>query len=104
MKRILFAVAMLSILLEGCSGESPTSQQPLTGSPTAVGVSVGVRTEATIGPAGGELFSADSLVKLDVPAGALGNQTTISIEPLTNYAPGGMGRAYRLLPSGLEFS
>jgi hypothetical protein len=44
------------------------------------------------------------MLTLDVPAGALTAETTISVEPLTNTAPGGIGLGYRLLPERLTFS
>jgi hypothetical protein len=106
MKRILSLVLMLalSILFITCSDDAPTSQTPTTGTPTTVGVSAGAKSEGTIGSAGGTLLSSDGVLKLVVPAGALASETSISIEPITNTAPGGIGKGYRLLPAGLAFA
>jgi hypothetical protein len=106
MKRVLSPVLLFPLLLLfiACSDDAPTSQTPTTGTPTAVGIAAGTRTEGTIGAAGGTLYSSDSLLMLIVPSGALSLETSISIEPITNTAPGGTGRAYRLLPGGLTFA
>ena len=55
-----------------------------------------------IGPGGGTISAADSKLDITVPAGAVTANTTFSIQPITNFCPGGM-RAYRLLPEGLSF-
>jgi hypothetical protein len=57
-----------------------------------------------IGPAGGTVRSADGIVTLEVPAGALGAVTPVEIQPIANTAPGGLGNAFRLLPAGTTFS
>jgi hypothetical protein len=59
---------------------------------------------ATIGPAGGALASGDGKATLSIPAGALVADTTISIQPVTNTAPGGQGLSYRFAPSVVVFS
>jgi hypothetical protein len=106
MKRILFLVLLfsLSLIFITCSDDAPTSQTPTTGAATAVGISAGTKSETTIGAAGGTVRSSDSLLMLIIPPGALSLETAISIEPITNTAPGGIGRSYRLLPSGLTFA
>lgn len=108
MNKLLFATFTFAValMLGGCpdTSVSPPTPPPTSGRPTAIGVSVGALTQSRIGAAGGRVVSSDNIVTLDIPAGALSAETTISIEPLTNTAPGGIGRAYRLLPSGLTFA
>jgi hypothetical protein len=41
---------------------------------------------------------------LTIPAGALGTDLAISIQLITNQAPGGIGLAYDLLPNGTKFT
>ena len=68
------------------------------GSPT------GSMVTENIGPAGGQLQSADGLLTLTIPAGALNANTSIGIQPITNTAPQGIGTGYRLTPEGTTFS
>lgn len=58
---------------------------------------------ATIGASGGTLVADFGRVTLVVPAGALAADTSITIAPITNTAPAGLGHAYRLSPDGLTF-
>ena len=51
----------------------------------------------SIGPAGGEVASADGLFRLIFPAGALASETTIRIQP-TLEAPISIGTAYTVSP------
>jgi hypothetical protein len=76
-------------------------QQP---APTAVGTPVGAPISGVIGAGGGILYSPDSVLKLTIPAGALSSNTNISIQPVTNQLPGGIGLGYDLLPNGTKFS
>jgi len=72
--------------------------------PTAVGTLVGSPSTKVIGTAGGVLYSPDSVLKLTIPAGALSSRTNISIQPVTNQLPGGLGLSYDLLPNGAKFN
>src|SRR5258706_4999451 len=81
----------------GGGGGAPASKSPF-------GTATGPAVEATIGPAGGALGSGDGKVTVSIPAGALAADTTISIQPFTNTAPGGRGLSYRFAPSGVVFS
>ncbi|MBI5509062.1 MAG: hypothetical protein HY903_09935 [Deltaproteobacteria bacterium] len=72
--------------------------------PPAVGRPIGEATTTEITPAGGVLTLADGSLAIDVPAGALGVTTELSIQPIGNYAPGAVGAAYRLGPEGLTFA
>ena len=73
-------------------------------SATAVGVATGSAVTATIGAAGGSLRSADGKLTLTVPAGALAANTTIGMQPISNFAHGRIGGAYRLTPDGQTFA
>ena len=71
---------------------------------TDIGTPTGVLSDTTIGPTGGTLRSADGRLTLTIPADALSSATTISIQPVTNNAPLGLGFGYRLLPEGTTFA
>ena len=73
-------------------------------SATAVGIVTGSAVTATIGAAGGSLRSADGKLTLTVPAGALAANTTIGMQPISNFAHGRIGDAYRLTPDGQTFA
>lgn len=59
---------------------------------------------ASLNSAGGTLVSADGKLQITVPEGALNALTTISIQPISNGAPGHAGVGYRLLPEGTTFA
>jgi hypothetical protein len=77
----------------------PAAEAP---TPTARGTAVGAPVSAVIGPAGGELTSAEGSLTVQVPAGAFVADQTVSIQAITNEAHGGQGRAFRILPEGIE--
>jgi hypothetical protein len=70
---------------------------------TSIGTPDGTLTRKEIGPAGGAIVSDDGRVELIFPAHALTANTTISIQPTTNPAPNGSGKAYQFEPSGTQF-
>lgn len=97
----LVAMALL-LLLAACGRQQP---DPDGGpQPSPVGTPLAAPVDATIGPEGGVLTSADGRLSLTVPAGALAEDTTLSIQELSNTAPHGYGSAYRLGPDGLRFA
>jgi hypothetical protein len=71
---------------------------------TPIGMPTGNAVSKIIGPAGGTLVSADSVVELKIPAGALSSDVNVTIQPVTNEAPGGIGLSYDFLPNGTIFS
>lgn len=78
---------------------------PTRGDVTPVATPIGEVVTATIGPAGGHIESADQRLRVEIPAGALTNNQTISVQALDkNHCPGGTGTAFRLLPHGLTFA
>jgi hypothetical protein len=70
---------------------------------TAVGTPIGSPVTKTIGAAGGTIISADGRAELNIPAGALSSDLPISIQPITNECPNGVGVAYDFLPNGTKF-
>src|SRR5882724_2188023 len=70
---------------------------------TAVGTPIGSPVTKTIGTAGGTIISADGRAELNIPAGALSSDLAISIQPITNECPNGIGIAYDFLPNGTKF-
>ncbi|WP_266364778.1 hypothetical protein [Tellurirhabdus rosea] len=83
---------------------SPASGTTASGAVTPVGTPVGTLLTAVIGPAGSSIESEDKRIRVDIPAGALTSNQTISVQPLDqNHCPGGTGQAFRLLPHGLTF-
>jgi hypothetical protein len=71
---------------------------------TPVGKPSGEAVTVKMGKEGGTIASGDGRVELIIPEGALSSKTTISIQPITNYASGGVGLAYELEPSGTTFN
>jgi hypothetical protein len=65
--------------------------------------SVGVGSGA-IGAPGGRLVSADGLVTLDVPRGALPAPVTIAINPVATPPAGATGTVYDITPAGVRFA
>ena len=70
-----------------CLPKAPTA--------TAVGVAAGAAASATIGQPAARWPRADGKLTLTFPAGALAAATTIGIQPITNFAHGKVGAAYR---------
>ncbi len=79
--------------------EDTTAKPVITG----FGKDDGVKTELKIGAAGGSISSSDGVVTLIFPEDALSKKTNISIQPVTNLAPNGNGKAYRMEPSDIIF-
>ncbi|MPR36842.1 hypothetical protein [Salmonirosea aquatica] len=111
----LFLCSALAVLCLACDPDkgsvAPTSDDnsgppsaPATGAVTPVGTPEGTPLTATIGPAGGSIQSADQRIRISIPAGALTETKTISVQPLTNQCPSGTGQAFRLTPHGLTFA
>jgi len=100
------ALAICIAFSSGCNkddlGTNPTdSKEPLV---TLVGTPTGSAVTATIGTNGGTITSADGMLQLTVPAGAVSTATEFSIQPVSNQCPGGFGMTYRLFPEGITFA
>src|SRR6185503_4006610 len=70
---------------------------------TPVGIPFGNISSEKIDNKGGAIKSADGRLELYFPAGALKNETTISIQSCSNTMLSGVGTAYKLEPSGTVF-
>ncbi len=91
-------------LLTSCGhkGASGATNPPAS---TAAGTPIGIPSTASIGPLGGSLSGPDGTrISVTIPADALSSPIDVSIQPITNNAPGGLGNAYRLQPDGQTFS
>ncbi len=107
MKKInLFYLLIFSfLLLCDCNKEEEDiNKQNTKALVTEVGTPIGTESFVSIGASGGTLTSADGLLSVTIPAGALAAETKISILPLSNEAPLGLGSGYRLQPEGTKFS
>ncbi|MFT3700878.1 MAG: hypothetical protein QM802_00790 [Agriterribacter sp.] len=106
MKKVLLLMFLI-VLFEGCKKNNAVGEDTNTGGDTAVstekGTPVGNLVSAQIDQSGGSITSADGLVEIVFPAGALKNATSISIQPVTNFCPDSLLTAYRFLPEGLTF-
>jgi hypothetical protein len=69
-------------------------------------VPAGTFVSKAIGPAGGELVSADGKLKIKVPSGAVNADVQFGIQPVTNtlFEGNTTRMTYRLLPEGTPFS
>jgi hypothetical protein len=107
MTRRISLSLLLALALAAC-GQRPTpdpNPQPSPApQPTEVGQPIGEPVRTTIGPAGGTLASADGALTLTVPAGALAGEETVALQEISNFAPGRVGRAFRLSPEGVAFA
>lgn len=105
--RYIFAFFLAISLLQSCK-KDPVEVAPgkgtITPVPTPIGQPLGAAVTKQIGSAGGSLSSADGRVTLTIPAGALSANTTISIQPIENTAPNGIGQSYDFLPNGQQFA
>jgi hypothetical protein len=70
---------------------------------TPVGTPVGSPVSQSIDANGGTIVSADGVLHIIIPAGALSSATTISIQPVTNEFPDGVYNGYSLTPDGQKF-
>jgi hypothetical protein len=115
------AVLLLAAVPFGCQKPADPVPDPTTPGQTDPGSTPGPSKEGlvcpvgavlpeagvvsqTIGPAGGELQSADGRLKLVFPAGALATAQTVSVQAIANTSPSGVGVGYRLLPDGATFA
>jgi hypothetical protein len=106
MKSPLKIFIIVSMALSCREESTDRVDNPLPADPayTEVGITVGSIVTKNIGAEGGTLSSDDSRFEIEIPAGALSNSTPISIQAITNEAPGGVGLAYRFLPEGTKFN
>ncbi|WP_353720732.1 hypothetical protein [Dyadobacter sp. 676] len=102
--RVMLTGCLLLAGVGGCNEHGDAVNPDGNGGITGVGIPNGTAVASTIGAAGGTISSADNLVTLTIPAGALSKDTEISIQSITNEAPNGLGQAYRFSPDGTTFA
>lgn len=102
------ATTFLLLFLFGASAsckknaaEAPVVNNDTTTRPT--GLPAGDNYTELVGANGGLVISEDGLIEIDIPAGALNQETEIGIQPLKNTAITGIGNSYRLTPHGSVF-
>jgi hypothetical protein len=109
MKTVAFALMLVTVLIgaSGCKRKKTETSASLfkpTYTRAAKGTTTGAATSRVIDSSGGKVTSTDGRIDLTVPAGAFTTATEVSVQPITNTAPNGVGVAYRLLPEGTTFS
>ena len=102
-KIFIVGIGLFSLTISCKKNDSaaPQSNNPII---TEKGTPSGEIASASIGTSGGSVQSADGNLTLTVPAGALSSNVALSIQPITNNAPLGLGFGYRLLPEGTTFA
>lgn len=100
MKKVL--IPFLFIFSTYVSAQKDTLGIQLSDS-TAIGTPDGKLVSKQIGATGGMIVSEDGRVELIFPEGALTANTAISIQPIINLAPNGVGKSYWFEPSGIQF-
>jgi hypothetical protein len=63
----------------------------------------GIYVQKNIGREGGTVQSPGGEIKIQIPSGALNNTQSISIQEISNTAPLGAGKSFRLSPEGTTF-
>jgi hypothetical protein len=128
LRQLSVALAIAAIAMTGCGGggwsgtalapaggapapppfqvptQQPTTPPAATATVTPLGTPEGFPVVETVGPAGGTVSCAAGRPELVIPAGVLAAPTDITIQPITNTMPNGIGQAYRLGPEGLTFA
>ncbi len=103
MKKMFVAFLLLCSLQSNAQKDTSSTQFAEPSDSTAIGAPDGKFISKEIGITGGTIISDDGRVELIFPAGALTMTTTISIQPTSNMAPNGVGKAYQFEPSGIQF-
>lgn len=100
-----FASSCIKTSLTGnnLTGNNSSGDSDTSAGITAIGTPTGIPVTKTIGAAGGTIVSADGRAELNIPAGALSSDLAISIQPITNECPNGIGVGYDFLPNGTKF-
>jgi hypothetical protein len=101
---LLLIISCKKSLLSNLIPPPPPGGGTDTAEITAVGTPNGAPVTKTIGTSGGLVLSADGKFTVTIPAGALNKNLDITIQPITNEAPGGIAGGYELMPSGTVFN
>lgn len=100
----LLLISVLLFVGFGCNLFSGSNSGEIVLEATSVGTPIGDKVSKEIGPAGGSLKSADGRLTLTVPNGAVKQNTSFSIQPITNTVDTGIGAGYQLEPGDAAFS
>lgn len=100
--RILVLAGLVAVLA-GCGPTSNGSASTHRPQPSPKGVLLQQSAALLVGAEGGTLTSPDGRLLVTVPAGALATPAELSVNEITNTAPGGIGNSYRLGPEGTLF-
>lgn len=93
------------MLFSSCEKDSQVDDIiEMHGQVTPVGDVQETGTTTIIGVSGGTIQSADGHLHLTIPAGAVTENTSFSVQHISNTNIAGVGEAYRLLPHGTHFS
>lgn len=106
---IATGVAKGAVTISAAAGTITTSASltvadSVAATPTPVGTPTGPIVSAVIGSGGGSVASDDGILAVDIPVGALASNVTITLQPVSNTAPGGFSSSYRLGPEGQTFA
>ena len=103
---LVFEILFCSI--SACTNHTtidPTSpENAQKGDVTGLGQPTGTAITKLLGPVGGTLSTDDGKIQLVIPAGALTEAVNISLQPITNETPNGLGIAYRILPADVKLA
>src|SRR6476620_11581779 len=81
----------LAAAVWGCGGSAQPQQKPRS-------------ITMLVGMAGAVISTPDGSLTLEIPAGALGDDTIIAVTPTGSPAAGALGTVYEIGPSGHQFS
>lgn len=100
----IFHSCTKTVANESIAQQATTQAAVTAGKVTPVGTPTGTPDLRVIGVNGGTFTTADKRVTIKIPQGALSKKDTITIQPISNYTPGGIGSAYRITPHGVNFA
>jgi len=95
---------LMAFVIVSCDTDDVAPAQDVEAIITDMGTPTGDLSSASIGASGGTVYSADGKLSVIIPANALSSNTTVSIQPITNEGPLGLGLGYRLQPEGMTFT
>ncbi|HXU04737.1 MAG TPA: hypothetical protein VN903_27430 [Polyangia bacterium] len=84
----------MTLTAAACGGGGSSKQPPGGGMPTM----------KLVGPSGGAVSSSDGNLAVNIPAGALPADVTITTEPAAAPATGAVGTVYEIGPTGTQFA
>jgi hypothetical protein len=105
----LFLGLILSVVLLSCTKEDQPAPKDFSNLPVAITekgqvIPGGISIQKAVGSGGGTVQSAGGEIFIEIPSGALSSTQTIGIQEITNTAPLGAGRSFRLSPEGTTFT